>query len=135
LACAGYIVRYDGGNDEGFAWADCFEMQDGTRIDADTIGRRLYEMKVQDTLYDVGIMKRGSFRMLVPDGVSDQEMERLNDVAMDWLCYEWAAMLLGRSFGTGEYSMFGAFTVDLETCMIVDDPDADPVVKNIQIAN
>jgi hypothetical protein len=50
------------------------------------------------------------------------------------LCDEWATMLLGSGYGTGEYSMYGAFTVDLEACTISDDPDADPVVQNIEIA-
>jgi hypothetical protein len=43
-------------------------------------------------------------------------------------------MLLGKSYGTGNYSMYGAFTVDLETCMITDDPNAVPVVRDIEIA-
>jgi hypothetical protein len=46
----------------------------------------------------------------------------------------WASMLLGEGFGTGEYSMYGAFTVDLETCAITDNRNADPIVENIQIA-
>jgi hypothetical protein len=58
----------------------------------------------------------------------------LRDHIHHWLCNEWAAMLLGDSYGTGEYSMYGAFTVDLEACTIADDPHADPIVENISIA-
>ena len=43
-------------------------------------------------------------------------------------------MLLGVSYGTGEYSMYGAFTVDLATCTITDDRETDPVVQNIRIS-
>jgi hypothetical protein len=50
------------------------------------------------------------------------------------LCDEWASMLRGDGFGTGEYSMYGAFTVDLETCAIIDDRNADPIVENIRIS-
>jgi hypothetical protein len=58
----------------------------------------------------------------------------LKDIVEDWLCSEWASMLLGDSYGTGEYSMYGAFTVDLVGCTITDDRDAEPVVQNIEIA-
>jgi len=59
--------------------------------------------------------------------------KKLDHILFD-LCNEWASMLLGEGFGTGEYSMYGAFTVDLETCAITDDRDADPIVENISIA-
>ena len=53
---------------------------------------------------------------------------------MGSLSNEWASLLLGESYGTGEYSMYGAFVVDLDKCTITDDPNADPVVQNIDIA-
>jgi hypothetical protein len=117
--------RYDGGNDEGFAWLDSVELQAGERINADALGRRLYEIQVQDKLYVAGIANRAG-------GVLDQE--GLQDLVRDWLVDEWAPMLLGNGYGTGEYSMYGAFTVDLDACVITDDPDAEAVVENIEIA-
>jgi hypothetical protein len=117
--------RYDGGNDEGFAWLDSIEMRDGTRINADSVAQRLGDIQVQDKLCAANIMKRAH-------GVSDRE--QLKDFVRYWLCSEWASMLLGNSFGTGEYSMYGAFIVDLEACTVNDDPRADPVVENIRIA-
>jgi hypothetical protein len=61
------------------------------------------------------------------------DRQKLDHILQD-LCNEWASMLLGDSYGTGEYSMYGAFAVDLEACTITDDRAADPIVENIQIA-
>ena len=35
-----------------------------------------------------------------------------------------ATVLLGKGFGTGEYELYGAFTANLETGELVDDPTA-----------
>ena len=43
-------------------------------------------------------------------------------------------MLMADCYGTGEYSMYGAFTADLEACTIVDDRNADPIGQNIRIS-
>jgi hypothetical protein len=106
--------RYDGGNDEGFSWLDSFEMRSGERIDTDTLVKRLPD-QLRHALHSAGL--------------TDSPGE-----ALGLLCSEWAALLLGASFGTGEYSMYGAFTVDLEACAIADDPNARPVVENITLA-
>jgi hypothetical protein len=42
------------------------------------------------------------------------------------LCSEWAALLMGDGFGTGDYSMYGAFMVDLDAHTVTDDRVADP---------
>jgi hypothetical protein len=117
--------RYDGGNDEGFSWLDNVEMQDGARIATDALEQRLSEVQLVEKLYAAGMMKR-------TDHMSEQE--QLKSFVRYSLCDEWATMLLGSGYGTGEYSMYGAFTVDLEACTIRDDPAADPVVENIEIA-
>ena len=119
--------RYDGGNDEGFAWLDRYEMEGGKRIEDAVLGQRLHEMNIQDKLYSAARMIRGAS--------SQQEMAELAGVACDWLSHEWASILLGESFGTGEYLMYGAFAVDLDECIISDDPNAGPVVQNIKIAS
>ena len=103
--------RYDGGNDEGFAWLDSVEMQDGTREDADPFIKRLSRLKLRDKIGKAPAMP----------GAVASEYEHIRD----WLPNEWATMLLGLGYGTGEYSMYGAFTVDLAACTIVDDPNAE----------
>ncbi|QPF93401.1 hypothetical protein [Bradyrhizobium commune] len=116
--------RYDGGNDEGFSWLDNALMRDGTRIDADTLAQRLMEQKFLDELTAKGVMKR-------IDRTS--ELDQVRSFIRDWMCTEWANLLLGGSYGTGEYVMYGAFVVDLDDCTVIDDPKADPVVSNIEI--
>jgi len=122
--------RYDGGNDEGFAWFDSLELQDGRRIDLGALTERLHDAGVHAILRSAGVELKDPFsRSAVGD-----ELERgaLKDF-VDMVCHDFATMLLGQSFGTGEFSMFGAFTVDLEARIISDDPRADPVVQNISI--
>jgi hypothetical protein len=121
--------RYDGGNDEGFVWLDSIEMRDGERIAAAEVPQRLLDVRFPDQLrrskmiYETSSFSIGS----LPD------RQKLDHILQD-LCNEWALMLLGDSYGTGEYSMYGAFAVDLEACTITDDRAADPIVENIQIA-
>ena len=112
--------RYDGGNDEGFAWLESMELRDGARIDGDA--RR--DVQAQALL-------QATDRVKDSGAVTDEAF--LANPGCGWLCDEWAMMLLGDSFGTGEYSMYGAFTVDLDACTISDDSNADPVVQNITI--
>jgi hypothetical protein len=106
--------RYDGGHDEGFAWPDYFEMQDGTRISPRDLAGRLHGAGLADRLTAAEVINRHAF------------LETDLDV-LRRLCFEWASLLLGNGYGTGEYSMYGAFTVDLEACTITDDRIADPV--------
>jgi hypothetical protein len=89
------------------------------------VSRQLYEMKVGDALFTAGLLHRN-------DRTIDAEWQQRHFGLS--LSTEWASLLLGQSFGTGEYLMYGAFTVDLESCTITDDPNADPVVSNIEIA-
>jgi hypothetical protein len=114
---------YDGGNDEGFCWFDSIETEDGGRITAAALVARAWDAQLLDKL-DAAEVTRPS------DAISDQQ--RLDNFVRYDLCDEWASMLLG--YGTGAYSMYGAFTVDLEACTITDDPGADPIVENIEIA-
>ena len=120
--------RYDGGSDEGWAWLDHYESQGGNRIDPDVLAKQLFEMNVHDRLRAAGFDAHLSGRS------DDEKTADLKGFASGWLPQDWATLLLGESFGTGEYSMYGAFTVDLDECTITDDPNADPVVQNIDIA-
>jgi len=119
--------RYDGGNDEGFAWFDSLELQDGRRIDPDAVAQRLHEAKVDARLLAAGVEPTSSRS-------SDNPVAQALKEFVELLCEDWATLLLGRGFGTGEYSMFGAFTVDLATRTITDDPGAEAVVQNIRIS-
>lgn len=113
--------RYDGGNDEGFAWFDHAEMASGETIDPAILATALIAN-------DVAIPTRMSFQ-------KDWTDERVVLEMLDYpLATNWAAALLGgQGFGTGEYSMYGAFVADLIAETITDDPAANPVVRNIGI--
>lgn len=116
--------RYDGGNDEGFTWLDGATLQAGTRIDADALTDQLVARKLLDHLVARGVTRR-----------YDGRSERDQTIAFveDWLCTEFATMLLGSGYGTGEHVLYGAFTVDLDACTVTDDPAADPVTRNAEI--
>ena len=116
--------RYDGGNDEGFAWLDRAETRDGRRLNIDRLIRKLSGARIMGKLCAAGMAGGGL-------GLTDRR--QLRAIIRDWLVREWAGMLLGHGFGTGEYSMYGAFTVDLEACTITDDPGAEAIVENIRI--
>ena len=120
--------RYDGGNDEGFSWLDHYESESGDRLDLDALAARLLAMGVHDQLPAIEARSQSAAIF------KHQKLAELRDVVSDQLVEEWAMLLLGRGFGTGEYCMYGAFWVDLEACTIIDDGNADPVVKNITIA-
>jgi hypothetical protein len=119
--------RYDGGNDEGFAWFDHYEIEDGKPMDSQLVGQRLREMKVYQELGAAGLVQASG-------EAAQHEMETLGNLVGGMLSDEWAAILLGQGFGTGEYLMYGAFMVDLEECIISDDPNARPIVENIDIS-
>lgn len=120
--------RYDGGNDEGFAWLDHFQTEAGDRIDTENVLKRLYESGLHDKLRVVG------FKDHMRGNSIDQKMSDIRTIICGWLPNDWSWILMG-NFGTGEYSMYGAFTVDLDECSVTDDPNAEPVVQNIAIAS
>lgn len=120
--------RYDGGNDEGFSWLDHFETDFGERIDVDPLVKRLHDMGIHDTLRATG------FKDDLKGGSADQKIAEIKRFACSRLIDEWSWVLLG-SYGAGEYSMYGAFTVDLAECTVSDDSSAQPIVKHITIAS
>jgi hypothetical protein len=105
-------------------------METGERIAADAVAQKLYDAQVPDRLATVGFKPHARSVSRVDAPLDQRALKELIGV---WLCHEWASMLLCRSFGTGEYSMYGAFSVDIGTCTITDDPHADPIVENISI--
>lgn len=115
---------YDGGNDEGFAWMQSCTI-DGGSLSKDELVKRLLTTDIVTKLKDVELIRND-------EQPEDQALMSLLD---DWLAPEWACLLLGDGFGTGPYTMYGAFTVDLQALMITDDRDATvPKDGNISIA-
>lgn len=116
--------RYDGGDDEGFAWLDHVVLEKGGPLDADATAAALVEAGVERLLRE---------ERLLETFVKHSAAAQLKDTVDFHLARGWASLVLGQGFGTGELSMFGAFTADLETGLIEDDPDPDAVVRNITI--
>lgn len=118
--------RYDGGNDEGFAWVERVDLADGGRLDAAELSARLSATGIQRQ-FDINDVLYGASNM--------SGAQQFRYIVEQWLANEWATALLGRGYGTGEYAMYGAFTVDLDAMTITDDPNAAAVVKNITLAD
>lgn len=118
--------RYDGGNDEGFAWLDHAVMRSEETVAADELVLRLSRTGLPKAVQVLGVVERSG---VLPPGAGI-----IRRLLNDWLAPDWAALLLGSGFGTGGYTMYGAFIVDLDDCTIVDDPNARPVVQNIILA-
>lgn len=106
-------MRYDGGNDEGFAWFDHCVFKDGTTRDADRVAKDLEE--------------KGFHVSMKTFGGGSAMREALDDI----VATPWSVKLLGEGYGTGEYVMYGAFSVDLETGVAADDPNPAPVTRNL----
>jgi hypothetical protein len=115
--------RYDGGNDEGFTWPIHVELRSGERLGPDEVATRLAQTDLiaRPVGAEVGI------------GRGQATAAELRDSALFVLTDECAVRLLGQGFGTGPFYLYGAFTVDLDGCTIVDDRNAGPVVENIDI--
>lgn len=114
--------RYDGGHDEGFVWLDHARTVGGSRLDAPDVVDRLAADATVRALLDADLID--------PQVNLRQALGELIDFGLG---EAWATALLGKGFGTGEYSMYGAFSVDLETREILDDPDAEPITQNISL--
>lgn len=124
LGVARVYCRYDGGNDEGFAWIDRFALAGGQSQGLDEIASSLAALGHAAAL--AAESRNNSY-------VQEDPERALREELTYGLGGLWASRLLGEGFGTGEYVMYGAFTVDLDACTITDDPNAEPVVQNIEI--
>lgn len=107
-------IRYDGGNDEGFAWFDHCVMADGSKRDVDQVA--------------VSLEAAGVAPELKTWGGSSPTRNALDDL----IASTWAVKLLGEGYGTGEYVMYGAFSVDLATGLVTDDPNPAAIARNLQ---
>ncbi|MDB5325047.1 MAG: hypothetical protein JWM57_616 [Phycisphaerales bacterium] len=119
-----FRVNYDGGHDEGFAHGDAFIGKDGKIESAKAVAARL------------GSKDSAALRAAVTgpqashwdDAASYYAKLSDTDVvsmAFDELADALASALLGDGYGTGEYSMYGAFIADLITGQMIDDPRAE----------
>lgn len=107
---------YDGGNDEGFAWFGSLE----------TAAGRLSLDEVVAALLPTGLVPRLKESELIrehPD-YPREDADQLKKIVEMTLPEEWAVLLLGWGFGTGPFTMYGSFTVDLHQLTIRDDRDA-----------
>lgn len=118
-------VRYDGGHDEGFAHADGGLMRDGIDRSIDAIVADLATPRFVDELWTAigqpAADHRGRSASAYYAKLSPAEFVRQ---LLDELADEMAGCLLGDGYGTGEYSIYGAFTADLATGELTDDPSA-----------
>ena len=134
---AGFSVlhcRYDGGNDEGFAYVDAAGRPDGAIVPKAAMIEQLAATGVADRLPLPDYSTPDWVKELPEEDRARQEEQiaearertlaepptkRIADILWD-LASELATPLLGEGFGTGEYVMRGLFTVDLTTGAVVD---------------
>jgi len=115
LGAKGMKGSYDGGCDEGWAFAEEVLFASGAK-DAKDACRELASTQLVNALRKAG-EKRGAFG-------EDDSADRVIADAMDDLAMELASALLFKGFGTGEYVIYGDFEADFATGVIVDDPGA-----------
>jgi hypothetical protein len=127
--------RYDGGNDEGFAWLDHVELRSGERLAAGEAGARLDATGLRARLIDADLWsaQRDSNLRRHAEEFGGAMPASLGEAALNEIAEACASRLLGRGYGTGPFWLYGAFTVDLDACTIVDDRNAEAVVQNIDI--
>ena len=107
-------ARYDGGNDEGFAWFDHCGMADGSTRDADQVAADLEAAGISTGLRTWGVKSP------------------TRNALDEFMATTWAVHLLGRGYGTGEYVIYGAFSVDLTSGLVTDDVNPAPITRNLR---
>lgn len=113
-----FRVRYDGGHDEGFAHADALFFG-GKWAPVNSVRGELARPEIASAIRNAGnSVREGYFH-------ENSDVEVVTE-AIDWLAETLTGLLLGRGFGTGEYSMYGVFSADLKTLEMTDDPGAQP---------
>lgn len=100
------LLRYDGGNDEGFTHFEAFEMADARRLTRESREAQNVVAAAARTLGDG--QATWAFKEI-------GHLDLLDDAAIAFL---------GPGFGTGPYEMYGAITIDLEACTMTDESDA-----------
>jgi hypothetical protein len=116
-------VRYDGGCDEGFAHADDVRINGHLRSLEDLIDQ-LNTPDHIDKIQTAAARPKASQWSNAGEFYKEANPRDVIKYAMDELADAIATQLLGEGFGTGEYELYGAVTVGLETGEMTDDPDA-----------
>ena len=117
-----FRVRYDGGYDEGFAHPDAFLFGEQRKA----IPGVLVELASAGLIADIRrVAGQESMWGNAQELYAGASQEEALNYALDELAQELAWKLLGNGFGTGEYELYGAFTADLKTGELVDDPSAE----------
>jgi hypothetical protein len=114
---------YDGGHDEGFAHAETVWFGADPKpveVVADTLGTKEFHTRLADAAADPKASHWHNAAKMYREDSAAAAVAR----ALDELAHEIAAALLGGGFGTGEYSLYGAFEVDFSSGQITDDPAA-----------
>lgn len=116
-------ITYDGGNDEGFAHFDGAWIGE-TELSAEIMMSRLAEDGAKPRILEA-IKKPGSTNWYDAEAMfSAATPEKAVGYAMDDLAHKLAEELVGEGYGTGEYQLYGAFTADVRTGRLLDDPAA-----------
>ena len=117
----GLRVRYDGGNDEGFADPEALLFGTDSRP-ADDV---LVELATAELVARIrGATGSSSFWGDTAGMYAKASPAGAVGHALVELSTELATRLLGESFGTGAYELYGAFTADFKTGSLMDDPNA-----------
>lgn len=119
-----FRVRYDGGGDEGFSHADSVTIN-GSGHPAEVVAKHLGTPAFAAQFRDAAVWPDAMYGNAA-DVYRDATDEQAAGYALEELAHALASRLLGDGFGTGEYTLFGAFTADLRTGEIMDHADAEP---------
>ncbi len=112
LGVTRFVVNYNGGGDEGFAHLG------RARTSKGSIGKT----KLIEQLQNGPLGEKPEARNTFYSPQREAQLTR-NDWtrdALDLLVYELAVQLLGRGYGTGEFSVEGAFVTDLQSNTLTD---------------
>jgi hypothetical protein len=114
-------VRYDGGYDEGFSYPEAVLY--GDRMEAvEAFSNRLASSEISKLVREA--TKQRSMWGNAAEFYGKATDDKVIMYALDELANDMATELLGQSYGTGEYQLYGEFTTDLNSGEITDFPGA-----------
>ena len=114
LGITSIYCTYNGGHDEGFAYLSVVKLEDGI-IEFDDLKHQLAEGSL-------GIKTSENLNRYYSYVGSPSKKQRV-EFYLDGFARSLATRLLGQGYGTGEYSMKGAFKANLKTGQITDEQE------------
>ncbi|MGD1942937.1 MAG: hypothetical protein ACFB0G_16675 [Leptolyngbyaceae cyanobacterium] len=114
LGVTSVYCRYNGGHDEGFAYLSGVKLKDEI-IEFDDLKHQLAEGSL-------GIKKSKNLNRYY-SYIGSPSKEQCVEFYLDGFARFLATRLLGQGYGTGEYSMKGAFKANLKTGQITDEQE------------